>query len=333
MSLNPGTGWYGTIRLEELDWDDDRFAIPGYREATELDWSLQRFGLLQPPWIWQRKEHKPVIVDGFKRLRGLRETGKEAVMGLVFPATMEESRLWLRRIAAKLYGPPLNVAEKAQIVARLAQLECPQEERAELLRLLQVAPRAEVIEQWKTLACSEKSLLEAAAAEQVCDRAALALAQWQESGRRQALALLRELRCSASIQMQILEQISEIALAAAQPVSWVLQDAELREIRDHADWNHRQKTQAVRDFLRARRFPRLQRREQQFVRDLQNASLPAALRLVPPPAFEGARWQLQIIFSRPEELVPLLEEARTFAASGHLPRLLSGAGTDMEDNS
>ncbi len=332
MSHNPGTGLYGTVRLEELEWADDRFAIPSYR-AAELDWSLQRFGLLQPPWIWQRKEDKPVIVDGFKRLRWLREAGEEAVMALVFPPSMGESELWLRRIAAKLYGPPPNVAEKAQLVARLAQLECRQEERPELLRLLQVAPRAEVIEQWKILAGSDRSLLEAAAAEQVSDRAALSLAQWEESSRRQALVLLRELRCSASIQMQILEQIGEIALAADQPLSWVLQDAGLREIRDRADWNHRQKTQAVRDFLRGRRFPRLQRREQQFARDLQKASLPAAVKLIPPPAFEGARWQLQITFSQSEELAPLLEQAGTFAASGLLPRLLSGSRTDVENNS
>lgn len=326
-------GLHCCIGLRDLDWEDERFAVYSYRSGEELEWSLHRFGLLQPPWVWNRRDGKAVIVDGFKRLRRLYQAGEETVIGLVFPPTAGEARLWLRRIAAKLCGPPLNTAEKAQIVARLTQLDCSEADRVELLRLLQVAPRAEVIAQWSCLAGSDPALLGAAATEQICDRAALSLPEWGESSRRQALALLQELRCSASIQVQILEQISEIALAGGRTRSSVLQDVELREILAHPDWNHRQKTQAVRELLTRRRLPRLKRREEQFARDLAAAALPPAVKLVPPAAFEGMRWQLQITFSHPEELHPLLERVGNFAASQVLPQLLYGSVADVENNS
>lgn len=331
--MNQGNGSYCCIRLGELDWDDDRFAIPSYRPADELEWSLKRFGLLQLPWIWTPPAGRPIIVDGFKRLHWLREAGETMATGLAFPPTVAESQLWLRRIAEKLSGPPLNVAERAQVVARLAQLDCSAADRGELLRLLQIAPRGQLVEQWQRLACADSALLEAAANEQICDRAALSLVDWESPSRGEALVLLHELRCSASIQLQILEQITEIALGGGQTRSSVLLDVELQEILGHPDWNHRQKTQAVRDFLTRRRFPRLTRREQQFARDLEKASLPAAVKLVPPAAFEGVRWQLQITFSSPAELSPLLEQTRIFADSEHLPKLLYGSSPDAEKNS
>lgn len=325
-------GSHDCIKLTEVDWDDDTFAIHSHLSGELLESSLQRFGLLNPPWVWMGQRGTYAIIDGFKRLHWMRDRGASEVVCLVFPGTVDVGRLWMRRIEEKLFGPPLNVAEKAQIIARLAGLGIGERDLFSALRILHVAPRQEVIAQWLRLADSDRRLLEAVAAEQVCERAALDLADWEQSSQEQSLILLQELRCSASIQMQILEQISEIAFSRDRSRSDVLADPKLENIRRHPDWNHRQKTQAVRELLYRWRFPRLRMREQQFAHDLQSALLPTGVRLIHPPAFEGLQWQLQIAFSQPEELAGLLQSAQEFARSKYLPKLLYGSGRKAEIN-
>jgi hypothetical protein len=87
--------------------------------------------------------------------------------------------------------------------------------------------------------------------------------------------------------------------------------------------NRRQKTQALRDRLTLRRFPRLKAREQRFARELAVARLPGSVRLSPPPAFEGDRWTLNISFADPTGLCSVLQETESFARSPVLAGIMA----------
>jgi ParB family chromosome partitioning protein len=311
------------VPLDQIDWQDRTFAVRGFSRTDALLASLQSRGLLSPPWLWEAREGRWIIVDGFKRLNWLRAHVPDPVDCLAYAADTGRTLLWLRRLEAKMFGTPLNLAEKAQIVAQLAEILPHEQILGEYFPLLNLAPRPRAIEQWCALAHSEDLLLAALAADQVGERAALELLDWERPARQDLVALLCELRCSASIQLEIIERISEVAVGQGRTRADVLGAPKLQAILQDPNRNHRQKTQALRELLQQWRFPRLAARQQRFAADLAKAQLPGAIHLQPPPAFEGNLWQVQIQFSSSAELQNRAAFVGKFAASPELVRLIS----------
>jgi ParB family transcriptional regulator, chromosome partitioning protein len=310
------------ISLDELDWEDDRFVIRSFVSHDCLELSLEQHGVLFPPSVWATEDRKYSIVDGFKRLAWARQKGLDQIPCLVFPSACPYEHLMVMRVEGKRFGPPLNPAEKAQIVSKLAHASAHPLVLDGVLPSLGIPHRAEVLAKWRRLSEAGENLLQAAASEAIAERVALELLDWGEEERAEILALLAELRCSASIQMEIVERVTEIALTRGMRRSAVLNEPELLTVLNDLHRDHRRKTQALRAVLTRWRFPRLGAREERFSRDLNAARLPGRVRIVPPPAFEGESWQLQIMFSSPEDLRKLLEKTSAFAHSEVLSILM-----------
>ncbi len=200
------------VRLDDLNWQDRSFAIDSLVRPAFLLESLERHGVLAPPWLLQTGDGRPVVVDGFKRLKWLQENGTVEVECLLYEADNDRRSLMLQRLEAKMGGAALNLAEKAQIVAKLAELMPAGQIRSEYFPVLNLALRPKAVERWSRVAAAEDLLLSALANDRLGERVVLELIDWPEIERRKMIALFCELRCSASIQMEIVERISEIAL-------------------------------------------------------------------------------------------------------------------------
>lgn len=316
---------HAPIDFGELDWEDGTFAVLPHSSDNRLEESLERFGILQPPWVLERAGEKPVIVDGFKRLRSLSRRGYSSATCLVFPIGSDTRQIWLRRIEGKFFGPPLNLAEKAQLAARLAMLPDMDGTCAALLSRLGISSKSDSLAKWVRLASAGDLLLSAASAEEVCERAAMELLEWDEGARQKMIALLRDLRCSASIQVEIIERVREIAQRDGKLKVEAMNDPDFEAIVCDPRTNHREKTRDLRAYLDRRRFPRLAAKTVRFGERLALLRLPGAIRLIPPPSFEGERWMLQISFSNPAELLGLLDEVQSRAASDSLSKLMDPA--------
>ena len=317
---------HAVVGLDELDLEDHRFAIRSYLPHDRLAASLARVGMLFPPWVWAGGDRKYTVVDGFKRFQWAQEARRESILCLVFPEICTVEALLLRRVEGKLFGPPLNAAEKAQIVAKLISAMPRQMIPDHLFPALGIPHRDEAIARWHGLSQAGENLLKAVASGGIAERTALELSAWGEEEGSAILAILEELRCSASIQMEITERIREIALRENRQRLAVLRQPELAAMLTEQRSNHRQKTEALRTLLARWRFPRLSAREEHFARKWSAASLPRAIRLAPPPAFEGEHWQLQVTFASPQELRDLLEEVSNLANSPLLESILSSEG-------
>jgi hypothetical protein len=310
------------VSLDDLNWQDRSFAIDCFVRPTFLLESLGRHGVLAPPWLLQAEDGCPVIVDGFKRLKWLQENGTVEVECLLYEADSDRRSLMLQRLEAKMGGGALNLAEKAQVVARLGELIPAEQIRSEYLPALKLALRPQAVERWSRVAAAEDLLLSALANDRLGERVVLGLIDWPETERRKIIALFCELRCSASIQMEIVERISEIALNQGRNRAEIQASPEVQDILKDPDRNHRQRTQALRDLLQRWRFPRWWARQERFERNLITCALPAQIGILPPPAFEGNSWQMQIQFSSREELSQLLASAQSLTSSPEIDQLL-----------
>lgn len=308
--------------LRELDFSQERFRILSFRSREDLLASLEAFGILRPPLLWTQPDGTLAIVDGFERLHWAQRAGLKEVLSLVIPPEVSERRCWRIRVQTLLFGMPLNVAQKAQVIARLSDHFPFDQIRTEFLPLLHVPGRPESLESWCLLARQDRGFLRAAAHEEISERVALELVHWESQGAEIMLKILTELKCSASIQWELVERVKEIALREALPRAQVigsLMDKVFRSPQSHP----RRKTQALRDNLAGRRFPRLKAKEGRFQSLMKKAALPHNLRIFHPPFFEGSSWQIQVTFSNREELIELLSVSSQFARSSLMDELLN----------
>ncbi len=310
------------ISPDAIDWNDKTFEIQRFQEPAQLRASLGRFGILDPPWIREGEPGaKPVLVDGFRRLLWAQQNGVEEIHCLPVSPSLSLTEIWERRIEKRLLEGPVNLAEKARIANVLLGLFPGGKPPGFFLPELEISPRQGNLRKWAVLAQDGPAMLEMLASGEIAGRAALAAADWDIQSRMSALSVLKALRCSASIQVEIIERVGEIAVLEEKSPEAVLNDPRVQGILAAANANHRQKTQALRDLLSQIRFPRLARRQERFLKDLGELALPAGARLVPPPAFEGERWRLELYVSGPDELRNAIARTGEIAASERLERV------------
>jgi len=313
------------VSLHSVEWDDRRFAIESHRPMDEIRLSVERHGILSPPWVLETGGGKVVIVDGFKRLLVLRDRGVETVVCSVYPADFGLRDLWLQRLEGRLFGPPLNPAEKARVAALLSDGLLDDSTAGRLLEGFGLPRHPQGLARWKRLAEAEPGLLDAAAAGVVHERAALELAGWPVTVEERGglIDLLRRLRCSSGIQVELVEAFRDISMTAKRSLGSLLESPEVRDILQQRDSNHREKTRALRLWLDGMRFPRLKARELRLKERLRRSPPPAGVDVFPPPAFEGGNWRLEVEFSSGGELRERLERLKVWAASGSLDSLLT----------
>jgi ParB family chromosome partitioning protein len=111
----------------------------------------------------------------------------------------------------------------------------------------------------------------------------------------------------------------------------VIENEGVREILASKELNHRQKTQALRNLLAELRYPRLSSRQKRFRLEVEALGLPPQVRIIPPPAFEGNNWKMELSFTGPEELRQNLHAAGSVAASNRLDTVLRPRLSRAED--
>ncbi len=313
------------VAIAAIDLGDRSFEIKKFSTETRLRDSLDRFGILDPVWLLE-KSGGYIVVDGFKRLCWAKEKMEHGVPCRIFAKNCDSRELWTQRIEKKLFEGQIDPAEKAQIVAALAVLFGPDGIPRDgfwgrFLSCLGVSGRPEVLRKWALLPERGRGMLESLASGEVCERAAIEIADWDPAGADCVLSLLRKLRCSASIQVEIVERITEIAIREGETRAGVVEMERVREIMSSEELNHREKTQALREYFSELRNPRLSARRKKFQGDIEALGLPRGARIVPPEAFEGGGYQLEFSFSSPEELRRIFRAAAGLVESDRLAEI------------
>ncbi len=131
--------------------------------------------------------------------------------------------------------------------------------------------------------------------------------------------------------MEIVEHIHEIAMRDEKAGADIIEGPRPREILASNELNHRQKTQALREFLGELRHPRLSSRQKRFHREIESLGLPSGVRIIPPDAFEGDNWKMELSFRGPEELRKILNSAGSLVQSDRVEAIFGAGGRRERD--
>ncbi len=292
-----------TVQLSDISLSDLFFVTTDGRETASLQHSITSCGLLQPPCLWRSGQEEPyVIVCGYLRLQAVRNLGWQELSAWVFDSDIPQSRLLEYALQDNLPHRIFNPVEIALALQRLLACFSRDVVISEWLPRLGQSPSGRTLERFLCLCSLEQEPRAALIVGSLTEASALRLCGYSAEDRLAVFALMQQLHLSAGKQAELLECLEDLARRDKKTLREVAAAADIVKVCSDERCNRVQKTEQVRQLLRTRRFPRLRALEGRFATVLKELPIPAGVRIMPPPHFEGRTFKAEIAFTSAEEL-------------------------------
>ncbi|MGD8923918.1 MAG: ParB/RepB/Spo0J family partition protein [Syntrophobacterales bacterium] len=310
------------IQFAEVDWNDAVCLITYGPLPDKLFLSIKAVGLLQKPLL-QRKENGLFrIICGSRRLAVSRELGLQPLPCQILPDSLPLHTCLRMAIYDNLAHRRLNPVEKSLVLTKMADHMDKSKLIEEFMSPLDLEPSVILLERYEKLVQLEPFILDSLASGRLNERVAFALTPLEQTDRLALFQLFQELPFSVSVEEELVEMVVEIGRRQGIGLAEVINLREIREIRQANTRPARQRAQDIRRYLQTLRSPRLTARKERFAKEVHDLGLPAGVRLVPPPHFEGPRWRLECAFERGDELAARLRHLAELADRGEFQRVM-----------
>ncbi len=287
---------YQTVPLSQIDTQIETFRITTREDVAELQESIQREGLINPPLLIE-KSGSYTIVCGFRRIAACRKLGWHAISaGILEPGNGDLDCLRFA-IADNAFQRSLNLIETSRALHKLAAILGAGNQLPEIAGGLGLPANPAVIYKIKDLCLLPEPIQRSILEDTISLSMANELATLDSDNAQAFTRLFDQLKLSLNKQKEIITLITEISRRENIADFQVLQDQKLREIIDAEDLDRGQKGRNLRAMLRQRRFPRIVSAEKKYDLHCKNLKLGSDIKLIPPREFEGTTYTLNLSFS------------------------------------
>lgn len=261
--------------------------------------------ILTPLWVKQEGK-RFVLVDGYARWAWVKSKGMK-VPCIIFPEDSHDCNMLIWKIFDLISRREPDIIEKARIVRNLASFFTPEEIKRRFFPLLNISHKPRMFKTLLLVAMLPHEEVEKFIVGVVSDKVLFKIVWWDEGSRKAFIRFLDRLRCSVSIQREILDFVEDISrLGGIQPCDIIL-NPEVEEILQNERITPRDKAERIRSLLRKKVYPMLTRREQHVVGCMSKIALPRGINIRYPEFFEGDVWHMTLSFTNIEELKNQLE--------------------------
>ena len=314
------------VALAEIDSERGETAFSPERSLSSLVDSLRSAGQLAPIWLQPAGPNSWAIVCGHRRCAAARELGWSSLDAFCFDAPLEPPKSLLLNVLDNLSHRKFEPIEIGRVLSQFARHWPADRVVAEILPLFGLRPRFELYENYTRLADLPASFQSALMEGRTNEKIAFRFHDFPKEEQEPLFALFERLELSVSLQREALEMMYEIAKREKIAVGKVREELESHLHGVAGDSISRAQADAARRWLHARRFPKLDAREQQFAADLAALALPPEVKLKPPAYFEGRQFSLEIQFRKADQLLFLLERLSCLSDKKELlDRLIDGS--------
>jgi len=306
------------IPLDRIDLSDSTYRITTAPVSEDLQQSIAVAGVINAP-ILKRVDEGWTVVSGFRRLEACRGLGKTDVTARILDDPDELTCVRLA-IADNQGQRPLNIVELARVVGLLDRLpgDTGLAQRAGDAGVGGGIAYLEKADQVRRLPWSiQQGLLSDAIALPV----ALELGKLPPADALCLADLFNTLKPSLNRQREIMTLMQEISLRDGLGLAALAADGPVTAILEASEKDHRQKTEALRELLKQRRYPRFWEAQSRFSRTVKALHLEPGLDLVPPPHFEATTHTLTLRFDNPSQLAQRVKSLKALLDHPGLPLL------------
>jgi len=308
------------INLKTIDLKDDTFLLSYGYNLNLLKQSIKKVGVINPPILRKKPDATYQTICGHKRIHSLRELGVLSLTCAIVPSETSDRECLLLSLYDNSSHRELNPIEKSMAIRKLQNYYPEERIVHDFLPLLKLQPHGTQLNTFKPLCTLEREIKKAILEGKINEHTAIALSQMDRTSRRELGKLLITLKLSVSNQAEILEYVSEIAIRETLPIEEVISTPEIKSILDNGKLNQPQKSEAIRKYLRERRYPQLIEKEREFAYNLKKLKLHPNIKLKHPPFFEGSHYHLSLCF---KDLEGLRERVRELESHLNNPSLLN----------
>ena len=317
---------FHVIEIAQLDFDDTSFLMSYPLTSPTVAASIATVGVINPILVSGCAcQGKYQIVAGFRRANVARDIGIPALPAQIYQVDPENplaafSVALCENAAHRVF----NHVEKALILHKLSGIfHCPDDEVIQtFLPLLGLAPNEKVLAIYRQIAEFEDEQQSYLAGHDLPLSLLELLTTLAPEDRRAVFHLVSMLNINVNKLRELLTFADEIALRDGCAMRDVLYNAALDEIITHEKLSAPQKIEAIRDWLRKQRFPRLTALEQDYAAALKRLKPPKSVQLATDKSFEDETMTATFRFSTPEQLAATAENLVQLARQPELNALL-----------
>ena len=283
----------------------------GFDIKTLLN-SIKKIGLINSPILIEKGKGEGAVqyevVAGFRRISALRALSLNSIPCRILPSETPSLDCLLINLHENLCSRVFNPVEKGMVLRRLLDLMPEREVLDTYMPLFDLPSHKETLHLFvgveKMFEHQLKTLL---ASEYLSMKAAKCLVEMDGTERNMFCGYFSAVRFSKNQQTQFIDLVSDLSHIENKPVTCLLMDPQLKDIRDNPQMNNPQKAKALITALRKKRLPRLVKAETGFRQMVEKLALPPEFQIVPPPFFEGAQYRLEISFENGKDLMEKIQ--------------------------
>lgn len=288
------------VPLGRIDLSRDRFRISWNRCISDLVESIQKIGCVEPILLWGEPGAEE-IVSGFRRTEAAIEAKLPAIPGRWIREPGDDSALFSLALDLFLSTTRPHPVEKAIILCKLQRWHSKEAILQTFMPGLGLNSSAVILDRYLAINKLPDSAREGLSDGRLDPASAPGLLKFEGEDQHAASDLLLALSPSKSAQKEILEYLHDLSMRDEVPVRSLLQQSEVVSILEGKRLNLPQKREAFRRWLRAKRFPVLTQVERNFQKTKKRLRLPEGVNLVPPPYYEGQRFEIRFAFENVDD--------------------------------
>ena len=296
------------IAVSEIDLDPGPFCMSFNFSLEQLKNSIERFGVLNAPYVTKGSESRYTVVTGYRRLLALRELGWPEVVCHVLPDNIRPLEALLLNLHDNIVHRKMNEVEKAMVLVRLNRFVKQEALIKEFMPMLGIPANRYNLAILLRVPELEEQVRISIATQRISLRVAGLMMTLDSGDRLKVNELFTVLRLSLNQQWEVIQWIVEIAGREGRSAKEILVDDEVMGIVNNSEMSNPIKSKTIVKILRKRRFPSVVKAETAFKKGVSRLSLPQGLKIIPPPFFEGKKYRLEIGFTQGEELKEKVEK-------------------------
>jgi hypothetical protein len=313
------------VEISDIDLNPGPFCMSFNFNMGPLKASIERCGILNPPYLLRNSDDSFRVVAGYRRLLAVRELGWSYTDCRVLPDGFPPLKALLLNLYDNLTQRKLNDVEKAMVLQRLSHFINPEEIVARFMPLLDIPSNQRTLDLFLGLEQLEDPIRVSIARERVSPRVAGLMRNLNTDDRLKLTELFTTLRWSFNLQWEVIQWLVEIAGREGRSIQELMEDSGAKEILSSEKMSNPQKLKAIVEIFRGRRYPSVVKAGTEFRKGVSQLSLPEGVRISPPPFFEGADYRLEIVFSQGRELRKKLKELSGLAGLEGISDFWKGA--------
>lgn len=296
------------VEISDIDLKPGPFCMSFNFNLEPIKSSIDKFGVLNPPYLIKKSDNNFIAVAGYRRLLAVRELGWQDIVCQILPDNFHPLKALLLNLNDNLLHRQLNNIEKGMILQRLTGFIEIEEIVANFMPILDIPANRQTLELFLSLEELEDTVKVSVAMERLSLRIAGLIRSIGKDDRLKINDLFTSLKWSFNQQWETIQWIIEIASREGRPIKEIVDERQIIEVLNNDRMNNPQKVKAIVKILKDRRFPSLLETEKLFKIGISNLSLPSGVKIIPPPFFEGIDYKLEIVFTKGEELKEKLTE-------------------------